>query len=114
MQQEQREIVKQTWKQLARIADTAATLSYQRLFDIDPSTRPLFSGTDMPEQGRKLMQMIGLAVNGLDQPTESLQSVAQLGARHLKYGVTDKHYNSVGEALLWTIGQGLGESFTQK
>ena len=94
------------------IADTAATLFYQRLFEIDPSTRPLFSGTDMPEQGRKLMQMIGLALNGLDQPTESLQSVAHLGARHLNYGVTDKHYDSVGEALLWTLGQGLGESFT--
>jgi hemoglobin-like flavoprotein len=66
----------------------------------------------MPEQRRKLMQMIGLAVGGLDQPTESLQSIAQLGVRHLKYGVTDKHYGSVGEALLWTLGQGLGESFT--
>jgi hemoglobin-like flavoprotein len=112
MQQEQKEIVQQTWKQLVPIADTAATLFYQRLFEIDPSTRPLFSGTDMPEQRRKLMQVIGFALNGLDQPTESLQSVAQLGARHLNYGVTDKHYDSVGEALLWTLGQGLGESFT--
>ena len=59
MQQEQREIVQQTWKQLVPIADTAATLFYQRLFEIDPSTRPLFSGADMPEQRRKLMQMIG-------------------------------------------------------
>ena len=114
MQQKQKEIVQQTWKQLVPIADTAATLFYQRLFEIDPSTRSLFSGTDMPEQRRKLMQMIGLALNGLDQPTESLQSVAQLGARHLNYGVTDKHYDSVGEALLWTLGQGLGESFTQE
>jgi len=65
MQQEQKEIVQQTWKQLVPIADTAATLFYQRLFEIDPSTRPLFSGTDMPEQRRKLMQMIGLALNGL-------------------------------------------------
>ena len=64
MQQEQREIVQQTWKQLVPIADTAATLFYQRLFEIDPSTRPLFSGTDMPEQRRKLMQVIGFAVNG--------------------------------------------------
>src|SRR5260370_39506890 len=112
MQQKQKEIVRQTWNQLVPIASPAATLFYQRLFEIDPSTRPLFSGTDMPEQRRKLMQVIGLAVNGLDQSTESLQSVAQLGARHLNYGVTDKHYDSVGETLLWTLGQGLGESVT--
>jgi hypothetical protein len=48
MQQKQKEIVRQTWKQLVPIADTAATLFYQRLFEIDQSTRPLFSGTDMP------------------------------------------------------------------
>jgi hemoglobin-like flavoprotein len=69
MQQKQKEIVRQTWKQLVPIADTATTLFYQRLFEIDSSTRPLFSGTDMPEQRRKLMQVIGFAVNGLDCPT---------------------------------------------
>src|SRR5260221_13126482 len=114
MQQKQKEIVRQTWKQLVPIADTSATLFYQRLFEIDPSTRPLFSGTDMPEQRRKLMQVIGLAVNGLDQSTESLQSVAQLGARPLNYGVTDKHYESVGQTLLWAFGQGIGETFNTK
>jgi hemoglobin-like flavoprotein len=26
--------------------------------------------------------------------------------------VTDAHYDTVGEALLWTLGQGLGDAFT--
>src|SRR5260221_933288 len=102
MQQKQKEIVRQTWKQLVPIADTAATLFYQRLFEIDPSIRSLFSCTDMPEQRRKLMQVIGLAVNGLDQPTESLQSVAQLCGRHLKYRVTYKNQHTVRQAIVRT------------
>jgi hemoglobin-like flavoprotein len=112
MTPQQKDIVQQTWQQVVPIADTAATLFYERLFEIDPSTRSLFRRTNMPEQRQKLMQMIGAAVKGLDRPTETLKAVAELGARHMKYGVTNQHYDSVGAALLWTLAEGLGESFT--
>lgn len=32
--------------------------------------------------------------------------------RHAGYGVQSGHYDTVGEALLWTLGQGMGEEFT--
>ena len=35
-----------------------------------------------------------------------------LGRRHVGYGVRDSHYATVGEALLWTLEQGLGDAFT--
>ena len=35
-----------------------------------------------------------------------------LGVRHLEYGVTDAHYDTVAAALLWTLEQGLGPDFT--
>jgi nitric oxide dioxygenase len=35
-----------------------------------------------------------------------------LARRHTAYGVCDDHYGSVGAALIWTLEQGLGESFT--
>ena len=47
------------------VSETAADLFYNRSFEIDPSTEALFKG-DMKEQGRKLMQMITAAVNGLN------------------------------------------------
>ena len=28
------------------------------------------------------------------------------------YGVADRHYDTVGEALLWTLEMGLGRAFT--
>jgi len=35
-----------------------------------------------------------------------------LGRRHTRYGVRDEHYDTVGEALLWTLNKGLGKAFT--
>ena len=35
-----------------------------------------------------------------------------LMAMHLDYGVKNSHYDTVGAALLWTLGQGLGDAFT--
>ena len=38
--------------------------------------------------------------------------VQQLGARDAGYGVKKEDYGTVGEALLWTLEQGLGDAFT--
>ena len=42
----------------------------------------------------------------------ALPAVRDLGSRHPRYGVTTEHYAPVGAALLWTLEQGLGSSFT--
>jgi hemoglobin-like flavoprotein len=107
----QRTLVQTTFGKVVPIADTAAALFYGRLFELDPSLRPLFKG-DLAEQGRKLMQMIGVAVNGLDRLDLILPAVQQLGVRHAGYGVRDQHYDTVATALLWTLEQGLGSDFT--
>jgi hemoglobin-like flavoprotein len=107
----QRTLVQTTFGKVVPIADTAAALFYGRLFELDPSLRPLFKG-DLAEQGRKLMQMIGVAVNGLDRLDLILPAVQQIGVRHAGYGVRDQHYDTVATALLWTLEQGLGSDFT--
>lgn len=104
-------LVKDSFRKLAPIADQAAALFYARLFELDPALRALFHG-DMADQGRKLMQMLGLAVGGLDRLNELVPAVRQLGLRHAGYHVRDEHYETVGEALLWTLGRGLGPAFT--
>lgn len=105
------DLVQKSFEKVAPIADTAAALFYARLFEIDPSTRPLFRN-DLRRQGAMLMQTLGLAVRHLHDPTPVLAAVQALGVRHVGYGVTEAHYGSVGAALLWTLGQGLGEAFT--
>jgi len=92
-------------------AEIAAELFYARLFELDPSLRPLFKG-DMKAQGRKLMDMIGVAVRGLNDLESIVPAVQELGVRHTGYGVTAGHYDTVGSALLWTLEKGLGAQFT--
>lgn len=111
MDQESIRLVQQTWKQVDPIREQAAALFYGRLFELDPSLRPLFKG-DMAEQGRKLMNMLATAAMGLDRLDSIVGEVQALGRRHVAYGVQDAHYDTVGAALLWTLEQGLGEAFT--
>jgi len=78
---------------------------------MDPALKPMFKG-DIKEQGEKLMKMIAVAVGNLDKLNEIVPAVQDLGVKHLDYGVKNSHYDTVGAALLWTLGQGLGEAFT--
>ena len=106
-------MIQWSWKQVAPIADTAASLFYDRLFELDPSLKPLFKG-DMAEQRRKLMQMLGTAVNALNRLEQVVPVLRALGARHATYGVKSEYYATVGEALLWTLKRGLGDAFTDE
>jgi hemoglobin-like flavoprotein len=111
MTPEQVALVRSSFAKVVPIKETAADLFYTRLFQLDPSLKPLFKG-DMKEQGLKLMTMIGTAVGGLDRLDSIVPAVQALGRRHADYGVQDKHYDTVASALLWTLEQGLGAAFT--
>jgi hemoglobin-like flavoprotein len=106
-------LVQSSWAKVLPISDTAADLFYARLFELDPALRALFPG-DLKEQKRKLMAMLGTAVNGLGNLGALVPAVQALGKRHVGYGVKDAHYDTVGTALLWTLEQGLGPEFDHK
>ena len=105
------ELVQKTFAIVAPIADDAAALFYRRLFEIDARLEPMFKG-DMTEQRRKLMVMLSAAVKGLSKLDRLVPVLEDLGRRHAHYGVEDRHYETVGEALLWTLEKGLGPEFT--
>jgi len=109
---EQKQLVQNTWEKVLPKSDSAATLFYGRLFDLDPSTRPFFTHTNMPDQRKKLMQVIGTVVSGLDMLDQLIPAVSNLGPRQMAYGAKDEHYSSVGRALIWTLERGLGADFT--
>ena len=108
---EQVTLVKESWSKVVPFTQQVAGLFYGKLFELDPSLKPMFNG-DMKEQGEKLMKMITVAVDNLDNLDEIVPAVQDLGVRHLEYGVKSSHYDTVGAALLWTLRQGLGEGFT--
>jgi hemoglobin-like flavoprotein len=106
-------LLQASWKQVAPIADQAAELLYGRLFELDPSLRPLFRG-DMTEQGRRLMSMMTFVVGSLTRFESLVPAVQALGRRHAGYGVEDQHYETVESALIWTLKQGLGAAFSKE
>ena len=111
MTPQDKQLVQDSFAKVAPIADQAAALFYQNLFDRDPALKALFRG-DMVEQGRKLMQMITVAVKGLDRLDSLVPAVQELGRRHVNYGVLPQHYDTVGAALIDTLATGLGPAFT--
>ena len=112
MTPDQKRVLRETWRQVAPMDDAAAELFYRRLFRIDPTVRPLFATTDMTAQREKLMETLTAVVQGLDHFEALLPAIQDLGRRHVGYGTTDAHYDSVGQALLWTLEQALGEGWT--
>ena len=109
--EKQIQLVQNSFALVAPIADTAAEIFYGRLFELDPSLRHMFK-SDMKEQGRKLMQMLSVAVHALNNLDSIIPAIQAMGQRHVGYGVTMEHYSVVGEALIWTLEKGLGEAFT--
>jgi hemoglobin-like flavoprotein len=81
MQQHTITLVQDSWQKVATIAPQTAELFYQNLFTADPSLKPLFKG-DMPEQGKKLLQMIGAAVGKLNDLPALVPILQGLGKRH--------------------------------
>ena len=107
----QKELVQGTWSLVVPIADTATAMFYERLFEIDPGSKELFQKTDLAEQRLKLLQVLSVAISGLDDLGRLIPIVEELGRRHAGYGVKDQHYDSVGSALLWTLQKGLGAAW---
>ncbi len=104
-------LVRQTFLQVAPVANQAAALFYDRVFERAPAAVAMFRG-DMALQGQRLMAMVAAAVDSLDDLSALDHTLAALGQRHVGYGVQPAHYAVVGSALLDTLAAALGPGFT--
>jgi hemoglobin-like flavoprotein len=111
MQAQQIQLVRASFAAVRLTVSQPGALFYDNLFAVDPSLRNLFHGS-IAQQGERLMTMIGSALDLLDRPAILLPVLRQLGARHVGYGVRERHYAAVGSALIRTLEQGLGIAFT--
>jgi len=109
--EDQKELVRAAFRHVERIADVVGLIFYRRLFELDPNLRPLFQH-NIQDQSRKLMTTLKMAVDGLEHSNELTFTLRALGRRHVQYGVKDQHYDTVGEALLWSLEDALGPNFT--
>lgn len=104
-------LVQGSFRKVEPIAEQAAEIFYNKLFEYDPSLKPIFKG-DIKDQGRKLMATLKVAVNGASDLNKLVPVLHQLADRHVGYGVKPKDYTPVGNALLFALKTGLGDEFT--
>lgn len=107
------ELVQSTFSTLQPMTETAGGLFYKRLFEIEPAAAGLFTG-DMQQQSRKFMQVLAVAVGSLSSMPTLVPIVQRLGLRHAHLGVTEEHYDSVQQALLWTLALILQDKYTDE
>jgi len=110
MNSHQKELIRDSWQKLRPSVERAAELFYTRLFQEDPALRELFSG-EVAAQGKRLMTMMGTAVDQLDNLETMTPLLYELGQRHVNYGVQAQHYETFRDALMWTLQNVLGADF---
>jgi nitric oxide dioxygenase len=89
----------------------AATVFYARLFTIAPQLRAMFT-SDFETQKQKLVSSLAQIVDYYRVGIDPTGYLARLGRSHQGYGAERAHFDVVGDALIFTVAQVLGEDFT--
>jgi hemoglobin-like flavoprotein/class 3 adenylate cyclase len=105
-------IVQSTFERVAPRADEFARLFYDQLFESSSEIEALFDHVNMQVQRKMLMDVLGMAIRGLDNLDDLVPTLRELGRRHVGYGARVPHYKIVGEALFWALKQFLKGDFT--
>lgn len=115
--------LRDSWRLVGPISETAAELFYKKLFELKPEYRSMFP-EDMTAQRRKLMVALTFIVKASDwanekwadevpQEDDLMLVVLALGRRHtLLYKVPEEGFKYVGESLMYALNMGLGQAFT--
>jgi nitric oxide dioxygenase len=91
--------------------DEAATIFYARIFTTAPHLRAMFK-SDLEVQKAKLMSSLAQIVDFYRVGRDPKGYLTRLGRGHKSYGAQRAHFDTVGDALIFTLAQVLGEDFT--
>jgi hemoglobin-like flavoprotein len=103
-------LVQNSFRRILPSADRTAALFFARLFEIDPALRHQLTG-DHSTAGRKLMQALSLAINGLHCPAMLSPLVRRIGMRGAGALLGNGRPEAVGAALLWALEKSSGQPF---
>jgi nitric oxide dioxygenase len=109
----QKRLVRDSFESVRAYGTSVVMLFYGRLFEIAPETRTLFK-IDIREQSKKLVETLRTTIEALDRFEELMPVLAELGRKHVGYGVQPHQYEQLRSALLWALGQALGLEFDRE
>nr|WP_315492028.1 globin domain-containing protein [uncultured Rhodoferax sp.] len=108
---ESKTAVRKNFALLGPRADELVETFYGRLFELEPTFRPMFA-TDMSEQRKKLIAMLSVVVANLDKPDVLAEAATRLGKTHAGRGIDPKDFEPVGQSLIHAIQTVSGAAFT--
>ncbi|MBB3694571.1 globin domain-containing protein [Sphingomonas sp. BK580] len=103
-------LVRASYAAIAPLEEDYSARFYHRLLQRHPFTRSLFPD-DMAQQISVFRLTIDALIAQLDQPGASREALAELGYRHVGYGVLTHHYDYVGSVLIDTLAEMAGDRF---
>jgi methyl-accepting chemotaxis protein len=111
MTPEQLELVQSSYAALGSGTREMASDFYRRLFAADPTTEELF--TESPDvMATKFSEELGAIVEAITSYETFAPRVRDLAARHVRYGVQTRHFQPLGDALIETLADHLGEQWS--
>ena len=84
---------------------------YNKLFNYHPELEPLFAKADLAAQEKKLIVSLAIIVENLRNPEQLSMALKSLGAYHQQVGTMKEHYPFVGQALIETFAEYLGDKW---
>ncbi|GAB2649626.1 globin family protein [Emticicia sediminis] len=106
-------LVRRSWRKLDRISPILlGDVFYTKLFLDSPQLQKMFKSSK-DEQAKKLVDMLHSIIINLERLGEFSDEIKAMAIRHVGYGVEPKHYNLVGNALVWTLKNALGKDWNQ-
>eukprot|EP01118_Nematostelium_gracile_P006943 TRINITY_DN2251_c0_g1_i1.p1 TRINITY_DN2251_c0_g1~~TRINITY_DN2251_c0_g1_i1.p1 ORF type:complete len:168 (+),score=47.11 TRINITY_DN2251_c0_g1_i1:49-504(+) len=108
--EDQRDAIVHGWTS-KQLTDEAFDTFYPNLFALDPSLQKLFKG-DQKTQAKKLFKTVDVVVKTASKLDSLIPTLVKMGKDHVGYQVTDDMYSTVATALIKTLSEILGDSFT--
>jgi methyl-accepting chemotaxis protein len=105
------ETLETTFDLVAPRGDELMDIFYARLFEVAPSVKPLFAGTDLKRQKGMLLGALVLLRKSLRDLDAIVPTLRALGARHVGYGAEPAHYTVVGEVLIASLAEIAGDAW---
>ncbi len=106
------QVLKDSFGLVVERAPKVTSRFYEILFARYPQVRPLFGRNSQQKQEEMLTRALVAVIDHLEDPTWLGETLRAMGAKHVSYGVTDEMYPWVGESLLATLAEVLGDDWT--
>lgn len=107
----QQQLIRSSFARILPVQEAAAAAFFDRLFTLDPRLCLMFK-RDINDPHRKLMTVMSIVVDQCHDLRQFVPSLRELGRRYDRCGATDRDYDTVAAALIWTLEKELAADFT--